>query len=207
MARNIYFYFFEDFNNIISITRENFRDIRIIEDDKIIECNMEIYIKDIKKLDENFTNLYSKENYIKLIIIKKSKIISIMSNNYNSIKQVYENKLVEVNLLNNKIFNSIFKHGFSDNLVKINMTTLSSDAIIDDIDMTGNRLHKSDILYNLNNYILEKDTKIHSYSFKPYNYNFIVNIISKNKIVIRDNDITSEDLKKFIYEFTQYIKG
>lgn len=205
MVNNIYFYSFKNFNILMNHI-ESYENVSTKYYDGFIECNVEAYKKDFQRIDKQSIKLYSKIETIKFIIIRDLNIISVISHKYLYIKDFCSsNNLTQINLLNNVTFNVIFNNGFSNNLVKISMKTLSLNAIINDIELVGHNLYESDILENLNSYVLDRDTKILKYSFKPQNYNFIVNITSRNKIEIRDRSLTSENISDFIYEFIEYL--
>ncbi|CUN90941.1 Uncharacterised protein [Turicibacter sanguinis] len=205
MASNLYFYGYENLEDIIDYI-DKYENVYCKYHTDFTQYTVKVYRKDLQKLDGCLVNLYSKVEIINFIIIPKLKIISVITEKYSYIKNFYNsNKLLKINLLNNNTFYTIFENKFSNNLMKLSMSTENLNAIINEIELIGSELHKSDILYNMNSYIFDKSTHLNKYSFKPTDYNFIINVTSTNKIEIRDNKAKKEDIIRFTYEFISYL--
>lgn len=205
MARNYYYYYYySNYENLIKSI--NLLDnVRGIDYKNFIEFNSEVYIKEIEKTYEKI-QLYSKEHFIKFIVFKNINILIILTEKYSDIKSfILENSLLKVNLLNNYLFNRLFKDKFSDNLMKLAISSSNIEAFVDDIEITGNNLLSSEILYNLNDYILDDTTKIRNYSFKPKEYPFAIYIYSTNKMDIKGKCINEKEVMDFIEEFIVYL--
>lgn len=201
MANNIYFYTFKNIDKLMDLVTD-YDSVSIKEHSNFIECNVEVYKKEIQKLSKQSISLYTKSNIIKFIIINKFSIIAVITEKYSYIKNFYDCEILnKINLLDNRIFKSILDSKFSDNLVKLNMSTLSLDAVIDEVELIGNKLQYSEVLYNFNSYILDDETRIYSYSFEPINYKFIANVSSMNKIEIRNKSINLDEIMYFTYDF------
>lgn len=204
MGKNLYFYFFHNINKVINDI-DNYEHVCRKENNNKLEFDIEYLRKEINRVD-NKINLYYKISAIKFIIFKKINLLVIITEKYNYIKDFCSaNELKKVNLLSNTLFYNIFNEKFSENLMKLNISTTNVEALIDNIEMVGNNLYNSDVFYNLNDYLLDKETKIKCYSFQVKKYSIVVNISSTNRMEVRGRDIKEEKIMKFLEEFIGYL--
>jgi hypothetical protein len=165
----------------------------------------------------NLENIYINNNYEKfrnksteydttIFIYKDINVIAIMSS-----RDIYINKLKgifllkKVNLLDKKIFKSIFEQDISKNLcnIKIDIDILGSEEEL--IEFEGAKLQELNLLEEYDLYDKESETVLKSYSIQPTGYKYALQISSVNKLQFSDRYNTS-DIEAIISKLIIIIK-
>lgn len=185
---DIYMYYYDDYEYVY-----NYLDL----------CNLEsTYINNNYEKFRNKSTQYDTT----IFIYKDMNILAIMSS-----RAIYLNKLKgifllqKVNLLDKKIFKSIFEHDISKNLcnVKIDIDVLGSEEEL--IEFEGAKLQELNLLEEYDLYDKESETVLTSYSIQPTGYKYALQISSVNKLQFSDKYNTS-DIEDIISKLIIIIK-
>ncbi len=186
---NIYLYYYDDYQYIIS----NLNKLRFA-----LQYSNDIYDKyDLKNID-NFS--------VKIIIYKKYKILAVQCNAeelFNEIKGL--SLLKKVNLLDKNLFTKLFENNFSDNLcdLSINIDILGSEEEL--VEYEGHRLLEMNILEEFDFYDMNSKTKLKAYSLQPKGYKYILKVGSMNKLQF-NKKYNKEEIEKILLKLVIIIK-
>lgn len=185
---DIYMYYYDDYEYVY-----NYLDLYNLES---------IYINNNYEKFRNKSTQYDTT----IFIYKDMNILAIMSS-----RAIYLNKLKgifllqKVNLLDKKIFKSIFEQDISKNLcnVKIDIDVLGSEEEL--IEFEGAKLQELNLLEEYDLYDKESETVLKSYSIQPTGYKYALQISSVNKLQFSDRYNTS-DIEDIISKLIIIIK-